>query len=291
MPDQAKLDQLWKRVEDARLQWKFAHQYANEVSADRPAGGIPSADGSYLSALRGRRLAAQNYRRALQEFNTALRLENPPQKEPRVATQKGTVRLTPAPLRYASSRLDSVDPRGNVIERTLPGGKTIPAASLQAESMPLKPHKLDLLWKRLEDAKLQHDFALTYTKEIKADKLSGDIPAPDGHYAHRNALRGELEAVERLLTALQDFKAALAAERRPLGVKEPADNGLAAITRREREVLKLIASGKSSKQIAAELGIAFRTAVCHRYRIQTKLNVHNIADLTRAALRVGLIEL
>ena len=62
------------------------------------------------------------------------------------------------------------------------------------------------------------------------------------------------------------------------------------LTVREREVLALIASGKSSKQIAADFGIAFNTVVCHRYHIQTKLNAHNIADLTRAAMRMGLVE-
>jgi DNA-binding NarL/FixJ family response regulator len=56
-------------------------------------------------------------------------------------------------------------------------------------------------------------------------------------------------------------------------------------------VLGLIASGKSSRQIADHLGIAFRTVVCHRYRLQTKLKVHNTADLMRAALRMRLIDL
>lgn len=162
--------------------------------------------------------------------------------------------------------------------------------------MAVNPNKLELLWRRLEDAKLQLDFALNYAHEIYADKLSGDIPAPDGHYAHRNALRGEREAVDRFLKALGDFKAALVGEPAPTGVsqEEPpiavGRNSHAAITPREREVLKLIAEGKSSKQVALELGIAFRTVVCHRYRIQTKLNAHNTADLTRAAMQMGLIE-
>lgn len=64
-------------------------------------------------------------------------------------------------------------------------------------------------------------------------------------------------------------------------------NGL---TPRECEVLSHIAGGLSSKQIAAKLGIAFRTAVCHRYRIQCKLSAHNTADMTRAAIRMGLIQ-
>lgn len=67
----------------------------------------------------------------------------------------------------------------------------------------------------------------------------------------------------------------------------PDVNGL---TPREREVLKHIASGLTSKEIADKLGIAFRTVVCHRYRIQAKLGHANTAGLTRAAIRMHLIE-
>jgi DNA-binding NarL/FixJ family response regulator len=62
------------------------------------------------------------------------------------------------------------------------------------------------------------------------------------------------------------------------------------LTDREREVLTLVASGKSTKILARELGITFRTAACHRYHIQQKLGARNTADLTRAAIRMHLIE-
>ena len=61
------------------------------------------------------------------------------------------------------------------------------------------------------------------------------------------------------------------------------------LTPREFEVLALIANGKSSKEIAATLGIAFKTVVCHRGRILSKLGFHNAADLTRYAVRIGLV--
>ena len=62
------------------------------------------------------------------------------------------------------------------------------------------------------------------------------------------------------------------------------------LTRREVEVLRLIAEGKSSKEIAVALGMAFRTAVCHRYRIFQKLKVHETASVVRLAVRAGLIK-
>ncbi|MGA3236311.1 MAG: LuxR C-terminal-related transcriptional regulator [Bryobacteraceae bacterium] len=62
------------------------------------------------------------------------------------------------------------------------------------------------------------------------------------------------------------------------------------LTPREIEVLKLIASGQSGKQIASELGIAFRTARSHRSNLMEKLDVHDTASLVRYAIRTGLIQ-
>jgi DNA-binding CsgD family transcriptional regulator len=62
------------------------------------------------------------------------------------------------------------------------------------------------------------------------------------------------------------------------------------LTRRELEVLTLIAAGETSRTISAHLGIAFKTTACHRTRIMEKLGCHNAADLTRAAIRMGLLQ-
>ena len=64
---------------------------------------------------------------------------------------------------------------------------------------------------------------------------------------------------------------------------------LSVLTAREREVLTFIADGLSTKQIAAELGIAFKTVVTHRTRLMSKLDIHETASLTRYAIRQGLI--
>jgi len=63
------------------------------------------------------------------------------------------------------------------------------------------------------------------------------------------------------------------------------------LTPREIEVLKLIATGLSTKEIAGSLGVAFKTAACHRSRIMSKLDIHNVANLTRYAIRCGYAEL
>lgn len=63
-----------------------------------------------------------------------------------------------------------------------------------------------------------------------------------------------------------------------------------ALTERERQVLALIAQGKSTKETAARLGISYKTADSHRSRILEKLGVHETASMVRYAIRAGLIE-
>jgi DNA-binding NarL/FixJ family response regulator len=61
------------------------------------------------------------------------------------------------------------------------------------------------------------------------------------------------------------------------------------LTEREKEVLQLIAEGKSTKQIASNLNVSTKTIESHRRQVMGKLNIRNIADLTKYAIREGLI--
>jgi DNA-binding NarL/FixJ family response regulator len=62
------------------------------------------------------------------------------------------------------------------------------------------------------------------------------------------------------------------------------------LSSREVEVLQLIAEGKPNKQVAAELGVSFKTIDKHRQHLMSKLNIHDIAGLTRYAIAQGIIE-
>jgi DNA-binding NarL/FixJ family response regulator len=57
---------------------------------------------------------------------------------------------------------------------------------------------------------------------------------------------------------------------------------------REREVLQLLVDGKSTKEIAAMLCVSVKTIETHRKRFMDKLNLHNVAELTKYAVREGL---
>jgi two-component system response regulator NreC len=61
------------------------------------------------------------------------------------------------------------------------------------------------------------------------------------------------------------------------------------LTLRERQVLQLVAEGKSTKEIAAVLGVKVKAAEAYRTRIMAKLNIHDTAGLVRYAIRRGLI--
>ena len=62
------------------------------------------------------------------------------------------------------------------------------------------------------------------------------------------------------------------------------------LSSREVEVLQLIAEGQPNKQIAVELGVSFKTVDKHRQHLMNKLNIHDIAGLTRYAIAEGIIE-
>jgi len=62
------------------------------------------------------------------------------------------------------------------------------------------------------------------------------------------------------------------------------------LTDRERQVLQLVAEGKTTKEIAGILGLSVRTADSHRTRIMQKLEIHETASLVRYAIRRGFIK-
>ena len=68
-------------------------------------------------------------------------------------------------------------------------------------------------------------------------------------------------------------------------------SGLDVLTSREREVLQLLAEGKSTKQIALKLHISVKTVETHRRQIMNKLDIHTVAELTKYAIRKGLTSL
>jgi DNA-binding NarL/FixJ family response regulator len=74
-------------------------------------------------------------------------------------------------------------------------------------------------------------------------------------------------------------------------VRGSARPAAAELTPRETEVLTRIAEGRSNKEIASLLNVGVRTVETHRERLMRKLDIHNVAGLTKFALAKGLITL
>lgn len=114
----------------------------------------------------------------------------------------------------------------------------------------------------------------------------------DGFVEKTNSWAEFVEAVERVsrgeryfyTQTATDATAGARAARRHLEFDRNAT-----LSERERGILKLVAEGHSSKEIAQELGISVGTVDVHRVNLMTKIEVKNIAGLVTFAFRIGLI--
>jgi DNA-binding NarL/FixJ family response regulator len=70
----------------------------------------------------------------------------------------------------------------------------------------------------------------------------------------------------------------------------PAANPLNDLTARQREILQLIAEGKTTKEIANRLNLSIKTVETHRAQLMERLNIHDVAGLVKFAIRAGLTQ-
>jgi DNA-binding NarL/FixJ family response regulator len=115
-----------------------------------------------------------------------------------------------------------------------------------------------------------------------------------GYVLKSDAGRDLVAAVEAVLRRETFFSPSMIATVQAAAMKVP---GLrrslrpsGTLTRREREILQLLAEGKTNKAVAKLLGISVKTAETHRARVMRKLGVKSLADLVRYAIRNGFVE-
>jgi DNA-binding NarL/FixJ family response regulator len=125
--------------------------------------------------------------------------------------------------------------------------------------------------------------AVTSDFEIRLQRLFDEATLQRTRYhAVADSLRATMDAIFQGRTALKP------------GSRDPKSNTqgdlLKPLSNREKEILRLIAEGKSTKEIGHVLNIAFKTVVCHRTHLLKKLNCHESATLVRLACRAGLVD-
>jgi DNA-binding NarL/FixJ family response regulator len=116
-------------------------------------------------------------------------------------------------------------------------------------------------------------------------------------YVLKNAAVDELEKAIRAVACGQKYLTPAVSQQLIATVTAPRSdapgpcNAAESLTQRQREILQLIAEGRSSREIAALLNISVKTVETHRSLLMERLNLHDVAGLVRYAIRVGLVTL
>lgn len=143
-------------------------------------------------------------------------------------------------------------------------------------------------------SRCQHTKILVLTVHKAEEYVFAALKAGANGYLLKDATHAELElAIENILAGNTYLSPAISGKlvdaylegKKPQIVK-PLLEGL---TRRERQVLKMIAEGYKNKEIANYLGISLKTVEKHRANLMKKLDLHNASELTAFAIEKGLI--
>lgn len=113
-------------------------------------------------------------------------------------------------------------------------------------------------------------------------------------YLVKGAAREELELAIRAVARGDAYISPALSKHLIMNCNQAGDGGLAPLKRlssRQTEVLRLIAKGKTTKQIALDLNISVKTVESHRTQLMDRLEIHDIPGLVRFAIKVGLVEL
>ena len=132
---------------------------------------------------------------------------------------------------------------------------------------------------------------LVLTQHDNKEYVLSAIKAGASGYVPKKALGSELVSAIRAIYRGESFlyptaAAALIEDYRQQPDLEPYDR----LTPREREILKLIAEGNTSREIGDLLVISFKTVLGHRAKIMEKLDLHNRTDLIKYAMRKRLVD-
>jgi len=117
-----------------------------------------------------------------------------------------------------------------------------------------------------------------------------------GGFLHKHSSAHDLSRGIREINKGNDYFGPSAAQRRAEGERKSSARGVrpklrrGGLTSREMEVLQLIAESKANKEIATELGLGIKCVEKYREHLMDKLEIHNVAGLTRYAINAGIIE-
>jgi two-component system response regulator NreC len=106
----------------------------------------------------------------------------------------------------------------------------------------------------------------------------------------KDAIDRDLLAAVRAVAAGEGYLSPAVSEAVLSDYRRHVTDPLDLLSSREREILQMIAEGKTNKDIAAALNLSVYTVDAHRGRIMEKLNLHSVGELVRFAVRKGLVD-
>jgi DNA-binding NarL/FixJ family response regulator len=180
--------------------------------------------------------------------------------------------------REALRLIRAQDPEVVLMDIAMPGLNGLDATARAVRDMPSLPVII---------------LSMHATKEYVIEALRAGASG----YVLKNAPVEELEQAihavhrgEKYLTPAisgQLMESFIEQSRRP--ARDGAEGGEGTLTSRQREVLQLIAEGRSTREIAEALHLSVKTVETHRMQIMARLDIHDVAGLVRYAIRAGLV--
>lgn len=142
------------------------------------------------------------------------------------------------------------------------------------------------LKKAIPDTKL-----IVFSAYSTRERVQAALQAGVNGIVHKDASVEELESgIKHVMVGASFMSTQILEIMRDLMLNPAAISELDKLTTREREIIQLIAEGHTTKEVAAKLDISVKTADSHRTNIMSKLDIHDVAGLTRFAIQQGLIE-
>jgi len=175
--------------------------------------------------------------------------------------------------REALALIEQHRPDVAVLDVTMPGLNGLEVAERAAKSS--STTKILILSMHAGEAYVAQALRAGIAGYLLKDSADDELPL-----AIRAVARGEVFLSPKISTQLVE---------RFLQSGSAQPDPLAGLTTRQREILQLVAEGKSSKEIAVILDLSIKTVESHRGQIMERLGIHDVTGLVRFAIRVGLV--
>lgn len=132
---------------------------------------------------------------------------------------------------------------------------------------------------------------IVFSGNSTRERVQAALKAGVDGIVQKDASIDDLEtAIRRVMQGSSYMSSDILDIMRDLMLNPSAGSELDKLTTREREILQLVAEGHTTKEVAARLGVSAKTADSHRTNVMAKLDLHDVASLTRFAIANGLVE-